>query len=157
MNWYLGEAGSDPARATAAARIDPNFSVSYGLRANEAALRALVAGVAAFSTMSFSAADANGSARYQALALRVGANLAEPPGTQKIADITVDLASAQNALGATRSRHDLTRNTLTDLLQSIEGISQEEVGAKILVLQNQLQASLQLTAMLYDLSLVHYL
>lgn len=157
VTWYLGEAGSDSARSTAVARIDPTLSVSYGLRANERAIRSLVAGVAVLAVMTFPASDTNGADRYQALTQRVGAALAEQPGTQKLADITVDLASAQTAMEATRSRQDIMRNTLTDLLQSIEGISQEEVGAKILVLQNQLQASLQLTAMLYNLSLVQYL
>ncbi len=33
--WYTGEAGSQPARTTAAARVDQSITVNYGLRANE--------------------------------------------------------------------------------------------------------------------------
>jgi len=43
------------------------------------------------------------------------------------------------------------------LLQNIEGVSQEQVGAQILSLQTSLQASLQTTAMLSNLSLVNFL
>ncbi len=46
---------------------------------------------------------------------------------------------------------------LTDLLQSIEGVSEEQVGAEILSLQTSLQASLQTTAMLSRISLVNFL
>ena len=46
---------------------------------------------------------------------------------------------------------------LEDLLQGIEQAPQEEVAAQILALQTRLQASLQTTAMLYQLSIVQYL
>jgi hypothetical protein len=46
---------------------------------------------------------------------------------------------------------------LTDLLQNVEGVSQEEVGAQILSLQTSLQASLQTTALLSQMSLVNFL
>jgi hypothetical protein len=50
-----------------------------------------------------------------------------------------------------------TQNTLQDFVQSITGISNEEVAAKITTLQTQLQASLQVTAMLTKLSITNYL
>jgi hypothetical protein len=46
---------------------------------------------------------------------------------------------------------------LTDLLQSVEGVTPEEVGAQILSMQTSLQASLQTTAILSKLSLVNFL
>jgi hypothetical protein len=39
----------------------------------------------------------------------------------------------------------------------VEGVTQEEVGAQILSLQTMLQASLQTTAMLSQMSLVNFL
>jgi hypothetical protein len=54
-------------------------------------------------------------------------------------------------------RHAQTQKTLTDMLQLIEGISQEQVGSQILSLQTTLQASLQITANLSKISLVNYL
>jgi hypothetical protein len=46
---------------------------------------------------------------------------------------------------------------LTDLLQNVEGVSQDDVGAQILSLQTSLQASLQTTALLSKMSLVNFL
>ena len=46
---------------------------------------------------------------------------------------------------------------LEDLLQGIEQAPQEEVAAQILALQTRLQASLQTTAMLYQLNITQYL
>ena len=50
--------------------------------------------------------------------------------------------------------HTQTTGTLNDMVQSIEGANTNEVGAQILDLQNRLQASLQVTAMLAHTNLV---
>ena len=50
-----------------------------------------------------------------------------------------------------------TNATLSDLLQSVEGVSNEEVAAQILAMQTSLQASLQTTAILYKTSILNYL
>ena len=43
------------------------------------------------------------------------------------------------------------------MLQHIEGVSTDQIGAQILALQTSLQASLSTTARLSQLSLVNYL
>jgi hypothetical protein len=55
------------------------------------------------------------------------------------------------------SRHQQTSATLGDFLQSIQGVSSEQVGTEILALQTRMQASMQTTAMLFQTSLVNYL
>jgi len=79
------------------------------------------------------------------------------PGQQKIADISSDLAGAQTAMQAASDRHQQATATLSDLLESIRGVPPEEVGAKILALQTNLQASLQTTALLLHTSIVNYI
>ena len=64
------------------------------------------------------------------------------PGTQKIEDIEAELAGAQTTLAAATDRHQQTKSTLADMLQQIEGVSNEDVAAKIMALQTRLQASL---------------
>ncbi len=155
--WYSGEAGSDPARATANVRIDSSISVSYGMRANEDALRQAVENIAVFAATRFSASDPNAPDAYGALTQKIAANLDGQPGLQKISDIESDIASAQVAMQDASQRHQLMRSSLSDLLQSIQGVPQEEVGAQILTLQTSLQASLQTTALLLQTSLVNYL
>jgi flagellin-like hook-associated protein FlgL len=80
-----------------------------------------------------------------------------PAGIQKVEDIAAELAGAQVTLGAATDRHMQTKSTLADMLQQIEGVSNEDVAARIMALQTRLQASLQTTALLYETSLVDYL
>jgi flagellar hook-associated protein 3 FlgL len=155
--WYTGEAGSDPARTTAVARIDENISVAYGVRANEPALRSLVASVAVYAAMSFSTSDPDAAARHLALTERLGGALASTGGSQTIEEIAADLAGAQRSLAAADDRHRQAAATLTGLLDEIEGVPAEEIAARILALQTRLEASLQVTAMLHQVSLVNYL
>ena len=157
LSWYTGETGADPARATAAARIDSSITVSYGMRANEEGIRYLVQNVAALAAMTFSPSDPNATARSAALNQRVGTALDVPPGIQKIEDIEAELAGAQTSLAAAKDRHRQTKSTLADMLEQIEGVPTEEVGARILALQTRLQASLQTTSLLFQTSLVNYI
>jgi hypothetical protein len=46
---------------------------------------------------------------------------------------------------------------LQDMLQGIEGINQNQIGENLLTLQNNLSASMAVTARLTQLSLVNYL
>jgi flagellar hook-associated protein 3 FlgL len=155
--WYQGEAGASPARGTATAQIDQSISVSYGVRANEQAIRSAVQNVALMAAMSFSATDPNAQARSAALNDRVRPALDVPPGNQKIEDIEADLAGAQSAMTAAKDRQQQANATLSDLLQNIEGVSNDQVSAEILALQTNLQASLQTTALLYKTSILNYI
>ncbi len=155
--WYTGEAGSDPARSTATTRIDPSLSVSYGVRANEVGIRTLVQSVATLAATTISPTDPNGADLSAAINKRLVTNLSGPPGTQTVADIEADLASAQVSINTAKSRHQQQNATLGSFLDHIEGVSNEEVGVKILSLQTRLQASLQVTSLLYQTSLVKFL
>jgi flagellar hook-associated protein 3 FlgL len=157
VSWYTGEAGTDPARSTAAARIDQSTVVSYGMRANEQGIASTVASVAVFAAMTFSSSDPNASDRYQALTQRLSGTLDGPSGTQTVADIETDLAGAQTTIKATQDRQTQTQGTLQDLLQQVTTTPQEQVAAEILALQTSLQASLQTTAQLFQLSLVNFM
>ena len=155
--WYKGENGASPARATATARVDPTTTVAYGTRANEQGIRWIVQNIATLAAASFSSSDPNAAAKYDALSQSVYAGLAVPAGVQNITDIEASLASAQIVMQSTQNQHKQTANTLSDMLQSIEGVDQNEVGAQILSLQTSLSASLSTTARLSQLSLVNYL
>jgi len=157
VKWYVGEDGATPTRATASARIDSSMTANYGLRANEDALRSAVQNFAMFATANFLPSDPNANGNYRALSLRVASNLDGAQGQQKVSDIGAEIAAAQTSFTAAETRHQQTSNMLIDLLQNIEGVSQEQVGAQILSLQTSLQASLQTTAMLSKLSLVNFL
>jgi len=157
VSWYTGEAGTDSARATAVARVDQSLALSYGMRANEEGLRMSVQNIAVFAAMSFSASDPDAEARYVALKQRVTGALDGMPGKQTISDIQADVAAIHTALASAKDRHQQTQSTLQQLLQQAEGVSTEEVAAKLLTLQTNLQATLQTTALLLRTNLLQYL
>jgi flagellar hook-associated protein 3 FlgL len=155
--WYTGEDASGSIRSAATARIDAATTVFYGTQANEQGIRWIVQNVAALTATSYSSSDPNAAASYTALNQRVYSALAVPAGVQTIDDIEASLANAQTAMASAQSRHDQTANTLTDMLQSIEGVDTTAVGAQILSLQTILSASLSTTARLFQLNLLAYL
>jgi flagellin-like hook-associated protein FlgL len=155
--WYTGASTSGSVRSTQTARIDPSTTVSYGTQANEQGIRWIVQNIAALAATSYSSSDPNASASYSALNQRVYSALAVPSGVQSVDDIEASLANAQTAMAAAQSQHQTTSNTLTNLLQSIEGVNTTEVGAQILSLQTSLSASLSTTARLSQINLLAYL
>lgn len=155
--WYTGEAGSAPARSTATARADQTISVNYGSRANEEGIRWQIQQIAALAAVTISATDPNAAALGQALNDRVRQALDVPSGVQRIDAIQAELAGAQSTLQSAKERHQQTKASLSDLLGRVEGVSNEEVAAQILAMQTKLQASLQVTAMLYQTSILKYI
>ncbi|HXD44769.1 MAG TPA: flagellar biosynthesis protein FlgL [Pseudolabrys sp.] len=155
--WYTGDAGTDPARGTATTRVDPSLVVSYGTRANETGLRTMVQNVATLAAVTLSPSDPNESNFTSALGQRVGTGLTGTPGQQTVTDIEAELAGVQQTIASVKSRHQQTTATLNDMVQQISGVSNEQVGSELLTLQTRMQASMQTTAMLYQISLVNYL
>lgn len=155
--WYTGEAGSQPARTTAGARIDQSITVNYGLRANEEGIRWQLQNVAALAAISMAPTDADSEVRAAAMAERLRTALDVPQGTQSTADIRTELAGAQKSVDSAKQRHQYTNATLSDFLEGVEGISNEEVAAKMLALQTSLEASMQTTARLFQMSILNYM
>jgi len=157
VTWYTGEMGIDLARGTANAKVDDALSVSYGARASEGAIRSTIENIAVYAAMTFSPTDANAQERFTAMSQRIGSALAETNGQQSLQDIQAELSFAQTTMVDAKERQQQRKLMLEDLLQGIEQAPQEEVAAQILALQTRLQASLQTTAMLYQMSIVQYL
>jgi flagellar hook-associated protein 3 FlgL len=157
VSWYKGESGATPARQTAMAQVGQSTNIAYGMRANEQAFTTMVANIAVLAATSYSPTNTNAAASYSALTTRVGTNLSQQQGVQNIGDVDVDIANAQTIAKNAQAVNQQTQTTLTDMLQSIEGVSTAQIGTQILALQNNLQASLSTTVRLSSLSLVTYL
>jgi flagellar hook-associated protein 3 FlgL len=155
--WYTGENGSTPALQTATAQVGPSMTIAYGMRATEPAIASLVANVAALAATTFSPSNPNAQASYQALSQSVAANLGSQSGTQSISDIQAGIANAQTAVTNATTMNTQTQNTLQDMMQNIDGVNQNQIGEQILTLQNDLSASMAVTARLAQMSLVNYL
>jgi flagellar hook-associated protein 3 FlgL len=155
--WYTGENGSTPALQTATAQVGPSMTVSYGMRATEPAITSLLANVGALAATAFSASNPNAQAAYAQLSQSVSTNLDGQPGSQTIDDMQADIANAQTTVTNATTINTQTQTTLQDMLQGIEGINQNQIGENLLTLQNNLSASMAVTARLAQLSLVNYL
>jgi flagellin-like hook-associated protein FlgL len=157
VSWYTGESGTDPARGTAVAGIDQSISVQYGARANEDAFVRQLKNIAIYAAVTTNASNPNANGQVTALNSRIVDNLAVHPGTQSIQEIQADFAGAQAAIKTATDRQKQTGSVAQSMLDSIQGIDDNEVAAKILALQTSLQASYQTTASLYQMSLVKFL
>lgn len=157
LSWYTGETGTDSARGTATARIDDGISVQYGARANEQAFTNQLQTIAAMAAMTTTAGDPNANAQISGLYQRVAGKLLPQTGQQSVQDIAADLAGAQVSMKSAGDRQAQTKNTAQTMLQSIEGVTDAEVSAKLLAVQNSLNASYQTTAMLYQTTLLKYI
>jgi flagellar hook-associated protein 3 FlgL len=157
ISWYLGDDATDSARSTSVARVDDTITVNYGARANEEGIRWIVQNEAVFAAVSFSATDANARDRYYALAARVGSAMDVPAGTQQIEAIQTEIAGANVSAQTAKRRLAERSPVLQDMIDSVENISDEEVSVKLLALNTRMQASLQVTAMLSQLSLVKFI
>lgn len=158
--WYQGEANTaanGSARGSSVSQIDSSITVQYGARADEQALRTQLQNVAVFAAVTTSVTDTNASGKIAALNTRIAANLAIIPGTQTIQDIQADFAGAQASIKSTTDRQVQSKAMAQTMLDSIEGINNDEVATKILALQTALQASYQTTSQLYQMSLVKFL
>jgi flagellar hook-associated protein 3 FlgL len=155
--WYTGENGATPALQTATAQVGPSLTISYGMRANEPAITSLLANIGALAATTYSSSDTNAQASYQALCAQVTQNLSGSSGTQSITDIESSIANAQTTVKNATTANTQTQTNLQDLLQGFEGVNQTQIGEDILTLQNNLSASMSVTARLAQLSLVNYL
>ena len=158
--WYTGEDAQGPtdsARGTAVAQVDQAISVQYGARANEPAFRAMLQQIAVYAAVTTSSGDPNANGQVTALSQRVALNLSPQQGAQTIQDIQTEFAGAQTAIKASTDRQAQIKTMTQTMLDSIEGVNQDEVATKILALQTSLTASYQTTAMLYQINLTKYL
>jgi hypothetical protein len=157
ITWYTGEMGTDSARGTAVAQVDDSLTIAYGARANEQAIASTLKNIAVFAATTYSPGDPNAADRFAAVNQRVASGLVGLNGQQKIQDIEAELAYAQTTMTSAKQRQQQKQTTLESLLQGIEQVPPDQVASQVLALQTQLQASLQTTAMLYQLSIVNYI
>jgi len=155
--WYTGENGATPARQTATALVGPSTTVDYGMRANEQGIVNIMKNVAVLAATTFSAGNTNAKQNYLALSQKAEINLNNVSGTQSIQDIESDLANAQTTVANATKLNTQTQTAVNEILTNVDGVNQTDIGEKILTLQNNLSASMSVSARLAQISLVSYL
>jgi flagellin-like hook-associated protein FlgL len=164
--WYQGEntysTSTTPATQTSAldtqsVQVSATSSIGTGARAIDPAVQNVLAGLA---TMAFglpTSSSTSPNATYQAVIDAAGPLLASANGSSSVQDTVTQLSLASARLSNASTTNKATQNTVQNTLDGIEQASTEEVVAKLLDVQNRLQASYQVTATLSKLSLVNYI
>jgi hypothetical protein len=155
--WYNGDDdATTAARATAPVAVNQSQVVGAGARANEPAIRNLLAQLAVLSAESFEATPVD-AARYEALTERVFDRLTDEPGNPQVSDIAHELSMAAGTMKTAKERHQSTKELMLDVIEGVEKVDEEETAAAMLTLQTRLQASYEATSILSRLTLVNYL
>lgn len=155
--WYKGDTASDP-RASATVQAGASRTVAIGAQANEEAIRRTLAGLAAVAAESFTTGSGTvDTARFEAVSGRAASLLTASEGQQSLEQLGTDFGLAASSMANAKSVANTTKATLQDSLDGVDTVSTEEVAAKLLSLQTQLQASYKVTSILSEMSLVNYL
>ena len=133
--------------------------LNIGVQANEAPIRAVLAGLAVMAADGGTTGTAGtvDALRFRALAERSQTLLASDTAQGGVPGIASDLGLAASTLANTKSENRTSRVALENSLDGVDNIPAETVTAQLLQLQTQLQASYQVTSMLSKLNLVNYL
>jgi len=157
--WYQGEdtAGTS-AIDTQSVQISASAKIGTGARANDTAIQNVLAGLATMAYALPTTSDNSTTATYQAVIDQAGSLLSSADTTNpSIQDTVTQLSLASARLSGASTTNAATQNTVQNTLDGIEQAPTEEVIAKLLDVQNRLQASYQITATLSKLSLVNYI
>ncbi|MCJ2140719.1 flagellin [Methylobacterium sp. E-066] len=165
--WYQGENSYDtstnPPQPTSAldtqsVQVSATGKVGTGARANDPTVRNVLAGLATMAFALPTTSDANTSATYQTVVNKAGTLLSSSDQTNpSVQDTVTQLSIASTRLSNAKTTNAATQTTVQNTLDGIEQAPTEEVVAKLLDVQNRLQASYSVTASLSKLSLVNYI
>jgi hypothetical protein len=130
--------------------------VGTGARANEPAIRSLLAQLGVIAQATFPSTPGERE-RVETLKSRISENLSPPVDKPRLEVIATEFEVAMASIQGAKERHKVAGNMLQDILDKVEQVSTEETAAGLLNLQTRLQASYQTTSMLSRLSLVNFL
>lgn len=158
VEFYTGQNDSDNPRIGQQIRVDDTITANYGLRANEAALREGITVLAAFSLGEFtSGSTSDNQAVHASLAERARTDLASQVNAPSIQSVVQEIAGVEVIAGNAAQRHQAAIDTLNGLREDIERADPTETAVELLTLQTQIQASLQASSTISELSLVNFL
>ena len=158
MIWYQGDAANTDPRSTASIRAGSDLDVAIGARANEVPIQKALAGFAAMAVDGLADPKASTTTgRLSALSSKTYDLLGKTSKDPSLEAIATDFGLAASTLTSAKSQNAATRLTLQNAVDGIESAPIQEVAAKLLEVQNRLQASYQITASLSKLSLVNYM
>ncbi|MGC2776607.1 MAG: hypothetical protein WA418_13350 [Bradyrhizobium sp.] len=151
--WYGGDTSASDPRRSVVVRTSATGTLAIGARANEEPIRAALAGFAALALGDAKTTPA-AAERWKALSARVLSTL---PPRETVDGLNNEFSAAAATMSEAQAQNRSTRAIVQSHLDHLENASPEQLMVEIVGIQNRLQASYQVAAMLSKLSLVNYL
>ncbi len=146
---YQGGAGDAPP-----AIVAPGESVDYGVKADEAALRSVLANVAALGA-AFDTSNAISDPQRRQLAELASAGLRTD--VSQIIGTEGRLGAAENRIATIKARNTASEASLTIAFNNLAGADQLNAAIELTELERQLETAFATTARMSNLSLVNFL
>ncbi|GAA0598680.1 DUF2793 domain-containing protein [Caenispirillum bisanense] len=140
------------ARDTMRAKIDDGTWISYGMRADEAAVRDSLKYVALMAATPY---DKNDDSQYRNMAQRSVLKLAS--ARDSVIDERTRMGVLQDRVKTTKDLHEDVSYLTKEQINRVENIDEYDVAVSLTDMLTQLQASYQVTARLSQLSLTNFL
>lgn len=131
--------------------VDTSFSIQYGVTSNNGSFQKIIAGLRLFSA----ATQETDPAVYQTSIINASNLLSS--GLTDLQAVHANVANNLNILKEQTDSQTTNVNSLLNQISDIQRVDLTEVGAKISLLQVQLQASYSATASIQQLSILSYL
>lgn len=153
----LGYSGTIGSAKNVYARADATFEVDYTVLANSDGYKKLVAGLNAIANMAepVEGTDMATKDEFHDVLDKLYQFVQE--GVQDLRGAQAKTASAAGSLQAVRDNHLNDRQTLQKTLEKTEAADVTDAAVKFQALQNQLEASYRVTAIISQLSLSRFL
>lgn len=151
--WYNGDTSNRP---PALAKIGDNETISYGIRADDSAVVSLLKTTALLSVTTFPSDTAEDSKHYAELVERV-ANTVAYKGTRSPLDALMEMGFLQAKIDGAKQQANTSISVQQGIVDNRENADSFDVGARLSVIQTQLQAAYQVTARVNSLSLLDFL
>ena len=140
--------------ATAQTAVAPGTTIGTGVSANEATFRESAEAYTVLSVFTGSGSPLSASAKAAAGS---AASTLLSSGISGLTNLQARVGVAQQGVSAANSRIGADPTTLTGDAGAMDGVDVYALSTKVTALQNQLEASYELTSRLQSLSLTNYL
>jgi flagellar hook-associated protein 3 FlgL len=137
---------------TMAARLDHGYEVSYGVRADDPAMRELLQGLYMLAAVPYGSVPEDAYIAWQDEAVaHINA------GFQGVIDLSAELGYKQSVVNNAITQHEAAIVQINNQVATLEAADPFETALRLSQLQTQLEATFSLTARMSELSLTRFL
>jgi flagellar hook-associated protein 3 FlgL len=137
---------------TTTARLDRGYEISYGVRADDPAIRELMQGLYMLASVPFNSIPEDAFLAWQDEAVaHINA------GFQGVIDLCAELGYKQSVVDKAIKEHEAAIVQLNNEVATLEAAAPFETALRLSQLQTQLEATFSLTARMSELSLTKFL